>query len=184
MSAAVFPIGHYLGERHPESLHYVRVGLEHQTMTTDEFGVWVLAHQESPQWTVDKVVTLAARANLPDAAASAERLLSVGLLVNVSDQESFARSYRLDPLLVGLGNTEENPDTYAVGLPGHEPASLAAGPYELWQWSALAPTLWHTAEVRAKVSEVVRPPTALLPELLADVRPLLANSCGYLDLAQ
>ena len=43
----VFPIGHYMGERHPEGLHFVRVGLQHQTMTADEFGVWVLAHDRT-----------------------------------------------------------------------------------------------------------------------------------------
>jgi hypothetical protein len=179
---SLLPVGHYLGERHPEGMHYVRVGLEHQTMTEDEFGVWALSHQDGPQWSVEEVLKLAARADLPDAATSAERLLSVGALVTVTDHEAFARAYRLQTLLVGLGNTPEDPDTYAVGLPGQEPARLGAGSYELWQWSALAPSLWHTCEIRAKLADAVV--ADVVPELLADLRPLLANNCGYLDPAQ
>ncbi|TDV40079.1 hypothetical protein [Actinophytocola oryzae] len=175
----VFPIGHYMGERHPESLHYVRVGLEHQTMTTDEFGVWVLSHQDSPQWSVEDVVRLASQAELPNAPESVERLLSAGLLAQATTPVDFTRAYRLYPLQVGLGNTPENPDEYAVGLPDQEPAVLSATAYELWQWSALAPTLWHTCEIRAKVSE--NPAEDEAAGVLADLRPILANSCGYLD---
>jgi hypothetical protein len=178
----VFPIGHYMGERHPEALHYVRLGLEHQTMTADEFGVWVLAHQDSPQWSIEDVLALAAKASLPAADASVERLLSVGLLVTLTDPIAFTRSYRLEPLQTGIGNTDEDPDTYLVGLPDTEPAKLAAAGYELWQWSALAPTLWHTCEIRAKVAGGAA--SDMVPSLLTDLRPLLANSCGYLDKAQ
>lgn len=179
---SVFPVGHYMGERHPEGLHYVRVGLAHQTMTADEFGVWVLSHQDSPLWSVENVLTLATQAELPHAEASVERLLSAGALVTVTDEAAFARSYRLETLLVGLGNTPEHPDTYAVGLPGQDPALLTASGYELWQWSALAPTLWHTCEIRAKV--LSSSPADVVREVLADLRPLLANSCAYLDPAR
>lgn len=174
---AVFPIGHYMGERHPEGLHYVRLGLEHQTMTEDEFGVWVLAHEERPQWSIENVVTLATQAGLANAAESADRLLSAGVLATATDE--FVRSYRVEPLQVGIGNTEEAPDTYAVGLPGQEPARLTAGSYELWQWSALAPTLGHTCEIRAKVTD--RPLPEVIAEVLTDLRPLLAHNCAYLD---
>jgi hypothetical protein len=176
----VFPIGHYMGERHPEGLHYVRVGLEHQTMTDDEFGVWVLSHQDSPQWSVENVLSLAAQAELPNAAESVARLQSVGLLATLSD--SFTQSYRLEPLLVGLGNTVETPDVYEVGLPGQEPAQLTASSYELWQWSALAPSLWHTCEIRTKVTG--QSSAEVVEEVLRDLRPLLANSCAYLDKAR
>jgi hypothetical protein len=180
----VFPIGHYMGERHPEGLHYVRVGLQHQTMTANEFGVWVLSHENSPQWSIADVLSLAAKANLPDAESSAERLLSVGLLVKAIDKVAFTQSYRLEPLQTGIGNSQTDPDKYEIGIPGQEPATVDAGSYELWQWSALAPTLWHTCEIRAKVAEPPVPPTDMVDEVLTDLRPLLANSCGYLDQTQ
>ena len=178
----LFPIGHYMGERYPEDLHFVRLGLEHQTMTEDEFGVWVLSHDANPQWTVGDVLTQAARVNLLNPEASVDRLLSVGALVTVTDSEAFARSYRLHPLLTGIGNTEEDPETFVVGLPGLEATKLTASGYELWQWSALAPTLWHTCEIRAKLADMSAGEAA--EEVLADLRPLLANSCGYLDKAR
>lgn len=178
----VFPIGHYMGERHPEDLHFVRLGLQHQTMTEDEFGVWVLSHDLRPQWTVEDMLAQAEKVELVNPEASVDRLLSVGALVTVTDPEAFARSYRLHPLLIGLGNTEEDPNTYAVGFPGLEAARLTAGSYELWQWSALAPTLWHTCEIRAKLADLSALEAA--SEVLADLRPVLANSCGYLDQAR
>jgi hypothetical protein len=179
----LFPIGHYVGERQPEGLHYVRVGLVHQTMTADEFGVWVLAHGERPVWTDEDVLALADKAELPAAAEALDRLKSVGVVAAVTDEQEFASRYRLMPLLVGLGNTEEHPDTYAIGLPGAPVAQVNAGSYELWQWSALAPTLWHTCEVRAKVTEDPVSAAELVADVLAETRPLLANSCAYLDLA-
>jgi hypothetical protein len=179
----LFPIGHYVGERQPEGLHYVRVGMEHQTMTPDEFGVWVLTHTESPVWTDDDVLALADKAELPAAAEALARLTSVGAVASAADEQAFARRYRLMPLLVGLGNTEAHPDTYTIGLPGSPAARVNAGSYELWQWSALAPTLWHTCEVRAKVTEDPVSAAELVADVLAETRPLLANSCAYLDLA-
>jgi hypothetical protein len=107
----VFPIGHYVGERHAEGLHYVRVGLEHQTMTEEELDAWALSHQDSPEWTVDELLPLAEKADPPS-----------------------------------------------------------------------APSLWRTCEIRSKLSNVPAPD--LVPEILADPRPLLANSCGYLDRAR
>lgn len=178
----VFPIGHYLGERYPEELHFVRVGLEHQTMTADEFGVWVLSHDLSPRWSVEDVLAQAEKAELATPRASVDRLLSVGALVTVADPVAFARSYRLHPLLTGMGNTEEDPTTYAVGFPGLEVVRLTESSYELWQWAALAPTLWHTCEIRAKLSDVSAEDAA--GEILVDLRPVLANSCGYLDKAR
>jgi hypothetical protein len=180
----VFPIGHYLGERHPEGLHYVRLGLEHQTMTTDEFGVWVLSHGAAPQWTVEQLLEVATRADLTDAQASVERLLSAGVLAMATDPVAFTQTYRLEPLQTGIGNSEEDPDTYEVGIPGQEPARLSVGSYELWQWSALAPTLWHTCEIRAKIADPPSTAADMAAEVLTDLRPLLANSCGYLDKAQ
>jgi hypothetical protein len=176
----VFPIGHYMGERHPEGLHYVRVGLEHQTMTEDEFGVWVLSHQDSPQWSSENVLALATQSALPTAQDSVERLLAAGLLVTRSD--TFTQSYRLHPLQVGRGNTAEAPDVYEVGLPGQEPAKLSAGSYEVWQWAAMAPTLWHTCEIRGKVTGTTS--SEATESVLADLRPLLGNSCAYLDKAR
>jgi hypothetical protein len=189
----VFPVGHYMGERHPAGNHVVRVGLEHQTLDQDEFGVWVLSHGTTEigkdPWTVDDALALAATAGLSRPQDAIDRLTSVGVLTILpADPIRFARRYRVRPLLVGLGNSEAEPDRYALGLPGLPPMAVVDEPsYELWQWGHLAPSLWHTCEVRAKVATGLGEPTSpttLLPAVLGDLRVLLTNSAAYLDVTQ
>lgn len=167
----VFPIGHYVGSRHASGNHLVRVGMSHRRLTGDEFRVWMLAHGRGRgAWTIPQVLALAADSSLAAASSAVDRLLDAGMLVNASPR-SFAESYRLRPLLVGLGD-------YRVGLPGLPPvAELASGAYELWQWAALAPSLWHMHTVRGNVA------AESLDALLDEVRELLVNGCAYLDVA-
>ncbi|WP_330273918.1 hypothetical protein OG205_45455 [Lentzea sp. NBC_00516] len=179
----VYPVGHYVGERHPEGHHLVRLGQTHQTMSESEFGVWVLAHgiAGSPEWTVEDLLALAEKAELPGARAATDRLTGIGVLV-AGNEATFAQTHRLMPLLVGLGNSELHPDRFAVGLPGFPPvAVLDEGGYELWQWGHLAPSLWHTCEVRAAVADEPVSAQDQLGGVLRDLRPVLAGGCGYLD---
>ncbi|KOV87225.1 hypothetical protein [Nocardia sp. NRRL S-836] len=177
----VFPVGHYVGERHPEAVHLVRVGLAHRTLSEAEFGVWVLAHgvAESPAWTLENLLALAEKAGLPGARAAADRLAGTGVLV-IGNEVALARTHRFVPLLVGLGNTEPHPDRCAVGLPGQPVAVLDESSFELWQWGHLAPSLWHTCEVRAEVAGSASAREEL-DGVLRDLRPLLVGGCGYLD---
>ncbi|MBB4906414.1 hypothetical protein [Actinophytocola algeriensis] len=196
MSELVFPVGHYVGERHPEGVQVVRVGVEHRPLTADEFGVWVLAHgapEDGAVWTTDDLLRLAEETELADAGRHVEELTAKGLLALVPaeggpEAVAFVEKYRLAPLLVGLGNTEDDPDDYALGFPLlDEPVAVVpVGSYELWQWGHVAPSMWHTCEVRAKVAADLNEPSGseeVLAGLLADLRPLLVNSCAYLDLA-
>jgi hypothetical protein len=197
MSDLVFPVGHYVGERHPEGVQVVRVGVEHRPLTADQFGVWVLAHGASADgtaWTTDDLLGVAEETELADAGRHLGELAAQGLLALVPagggpGAVAFAETHRLAPLLVGLGNTEEDPDRYALGFPLlDEPVAVVSeGSYELWQWGHVAPSVWHTCEVRAKVAADLHEPAAMeevLDGLLADLRPLLVNSCAYLDLAR
>lgn len=195
-SLTVFPVGHYMGERHPEGHHVVRLGLTHQTLTPDEFGVWVLAHGTEEigrdAWTVGAVVDLAESAGITGAPELLPAMVAAGLLATLDGGRDtarrFAETYRLRPLLVGIGNTDDEPDRFQVGFPGQPPvAVLDEAQYELWQWAQLAPTLWHTCEVREKVAAELGEPavaTELVGDLLGDLRGLLATSCAYLDLAR
>ncbi|WP_147254762.1 hypothetical protein [Pseudonocardia hierapolitana] len=198
MSNLVFPIGHYVGERHPEGVQVVRVGGAHHALTDDEFGVWVLAHGApvggSTAWTTDDLLALAEETGPDDAGRHLEELTARGLLALVPADGgrkavAFAETYRLTPLLVGLGNTGTDPDSYALGFPLlDEPVAVVpAGSYELWQWGHIAPSIRHTCDVRVKVAADLNEPTGAaeaLHGLLADLRLLLVNSCAYLDLAR
>jgi hypothetical protein len=197
VSDLVFPIGHYVGERHPEGVEVVRVGVEHQPLTSDEFGVWVLAHGApvggSTAWTTDHLLALAEETGPDDAGRHLGALVARGLLALVPaeggrEAVAFAETYRLMPLLIGLGNTETDPDSYALGFPLlDEPVAVVpAGSYELWQWGQIAPSIRHTRDVRVKVAADLNEPLGaaeVLDRLLADLRPLLVNGCAYLDLA-
>jgi hypothetical protein len=198
MSNLVFPIGHYVGERHPEGVQVVRVGEAHHALTHDEFGVWVLAHgapvRRTAEWTTDNVLGLAEETGLTGARRHLQTLTGRGLLALVParggpEAVAFTETHRVTPLLVGLGNSEADPDSYALGFPLlDEPVAVVpAGSYELWQWGHIAPSLRHTCDVRVKVAADLNEPTGTaeaLHGLLTDLRLLLVDSCAYLDLAR
>ena len=198
MSATVFPIGHYGGVRPGEADepdHVVRVGWSQHRISADAFAVWVMAHGlpevGKGAWTVADVIEQSRKADVEDPAAHVERLADAGLLAMVGDipalAAQFAQRHRMDVLFVGLGNTPERLDGHAVGIPGLGTAAiLDPDCYELWQWGSVAPTLWHSCEVRAAVTarlDHAADPADALAEILGDLRYLVAHGCVYLDVA-
>ncbi|MEU4603380.1 hypothetical protein AB0F43_10410 [Kribbella sp. NPDC023972] len=189
MSATVFPIGHYGGAR--EGVQAVRVGWSQHRLDEDAFGVWVMAHGlpdvGKGHWTVDDVVRQCEGAGIADAVKHLEALADAGLVAVVDDPTNFARSHRMDVLFVGLGNAPERLEGHAVGIPGLGTAAvLDPDCYELWQWGSVAPTLWHSCEVRATVTAAhgqAPDPMAALTEILGDLRFLISHGCAYLDVA-
>lgn len=180
----IFPVGHYTGVRTAEdgtARHTVRVGWRQHRLEEDAFGTWVLTHGRRDtgkgNWTEAEVLGQAEQAGIAGAAGHLQQLAGLGLVASPDDDELFARGHRLGVLLVGLGNTPERPDEFAVGLPGLGTAAvLDAGSYKLWQWGSIAPTLWDARQLLS-VGDA-RP-----DDLLGDLRFLLANGCAYLDVA-
>jgi hypothetical protein len=192
MATTIFPIGHYTGLRTDDdghSAHTIRIGWEHHRLTEDAFGTWVLVHgvpaHDQAAWTKADVIRQAEEATIPDAADHLRTLIASGLVGEAGDAEQFARTYRMGVYFVGLGNTPETPDRFAIGIPGLGTAAiLDPGSYELWQWGSIAPTLWHAYELRAAVtSRSGRTVSArdAAAEVLGDLRVLVANGCAYLD---
>ncbi|MEU4193249.1 hypothetical protein AB0E69_15235 [Kribbella sp. NPDC026611] len=190
----VFPVGHYNGVR-PGDEHVIRVGRTQHQVDADAFAVWVLAHGVPEvgkgEWTVDDVVARSADAAVEDPAGQLEQLADAGLLAMVGNTPlpaaEFAQRHRLDVLFVGLGNAPDQLEGHAVGVPGLGTAAvLDPDCYELWQWGSVAPTLWHSCEVRATVTaELGRQadPVDAIGEILGDLRFLVAHGCVYLDVA-
>ncbi|GAB3406524.1 hypothetical protein [Flindersiella endophytica] len=147
MSVTVFPVGHGAGafvpdEEQDPAHHVVRVGRSREELTESEFGAWVLAHRAAT----------AGELAAAGFAQEMDELLRRGLLVEVGDPMSFARSYRLAPLFLGLGNEPDDLERFHIGVPGLEPlATVDATAFELWQWGAVAPSLWSHCEVLATI---------------------------------
>jgi hypothetical protein len=189
MTPTIFPVGHYTGLRAADDgppLHTVRVGWQQHRLEEDAFGTWVLAHglreTGKEKWTEADVLGQAEQAGIAGAAGHLQQMAALGLITVVPDNaERFVREHRLGVLFVGLGNSPERLDEFAVGLPGLGTAAvLDAGSYELWQWGSIAATLWDACALR---SAVTARPVDALPGVLADLRFLIANGCAYLDVA-
>lgn len=196
--SSVFPVGHYGGVRTHDSpdggnVHVVRVGWQQHRLNEDAFGIWVLSHGLAEtgkgHWSAEDIAAQAEQAGVTEPNARLQELAAVGVVAVVEDDPAeatrFAQRHRLDVLFVGLGNTSERPDGHAVGVPGLGTAAvLDPDCYELWQWGSVAPSLWHSCEVRATVSGRLGQqlePVDALAAILGDLRFLIAHGCAYLD---
>lgn len=200
----VFPIGHYMGPFHPRPgappRHFiVRIGWTTPKLPDEaHLDVWAFAHGlptriDSERWTREAVVRTAEDAGVADAGAVVENLLERRLLAEVepgTDQAvEFARTYRMQSLLIGLGNGPDDPVLDGIGIAGL-PAVVRVRPrvFELWQWGHLWPDLWSTCESLAEVSRESgstdpdeTEPERVLDFALGALRTLVAHNAAYLD---
>jgi hypothetical protein len=197
-AALLLPIGHGLGpigDPAGARLQRVRLGARIFTLDGPGFGVWALAHgaphrSDDRVWGRGSVLGRARELGLPDPAAQLETLLADGLLVEVTPGDgsvaAFAARHRLVPLMLGLGNTAEEPDVYRIGLPGRPIVAVGAALYEFYGWSHLDPALAVACEFAAERERRSDPdgaPTAVADALLATIHALLAPNAAYLDQA-
>ncbi|WP_427886064.1 hypothetical protein ACQHIV_26300 [Kribbella sp. GL6] len=147
----IFPVGRGAGPRSVDE-YVVRVGGTAEVLSESEFAAWVRAHQS----------------DYPDQ-ERVDELLRRGLLVRVDDVNTFAQQYRLLPLYIGLGNRPDDPEQFAIGLPGLGPlAVVPATTYELWQWGWVAPSLG----VLGSIDGVLEGVSALLADFVAVLDPV------------
>lgn len=200
----IFPVGHYMGPFHPArnapaQHHVVRVGWDTLKLPDLHLDIWSLAHglperMETP-WTRPAIVEAAGEARVADAESIIDTLLDGGLLAAVesdSDQAlEFARGYRMHALLVGLGNTPDDPAHDGIGLPGLPPL-LKVRPrvFEVWQWGHLWPSIWSACEGLADVARAAEDsdpastePRLVLASVLDALRTLITKNAIYLDTA-
>ena len=202
----IFPVGHYLGEHHPgpgeaASHHDVRIGWQSIPLSDEEqFDVWSLAHgnpawSEAREWTLADVWEAATNVGVRDPARVTAELLDSGALVEVERATDamvdFASAYRLEPLLVGLGNGPSEP-LDQIGVPGLlSAAKVAPRIYELWQWAHVWPDLWSACEGLAAVSAELgsdfpeeSDPLRVLAFALDACQLLIGHGVAYLDAAR
>jgi hypothetical protein len=203
----VFPIGHYMGPFYPTQgaplkHHIVRIGWDTAHLPDDDhFGVWALAHGMRDRigmtpWTRRVVERLAAEAEVAQPDRVVDTLLEQGALAEVTPGTdralAFAHTYRMQSLMVGLGNTPDEPALNGIGLPGVPPVvQVPVREYELWQWGHLGASLWDACELLADVWQqggATDPadidPARRLDHTLDALRILVACNVAYLDLAR
>jgi hypothetical protein len=81
-----------------------------------------------------------------------DELLAGRLLARSTPAVEFAEGHRLVPLVLGLGNTEEQPYLFSVGLLYQPMVTMTGALYDLWQWAHLSPDLWWACRELATVA--------------------------------
>jgi hypothetical protein len=201
----IFPIGHYTGVLYrsvdpPAYHHTVMLGARVVQLSDPQFSVWLLARgpQASARgvaWTRSHVLVEATAAGVADPARVLAGLVAEGLLVEtIPDTEhsvEFAESYRLVPLMLGLGNTAEEPWQQGIGFFGRPALTVRSVHYSLWEWSHVDGDLWTGCHahadtaIRAGITDPEQTvPERVLTDFLGALHPLLASGAACLDLAR
>jgi hypothetical protein len=178
----------------PTLEHVVRVGGRRVELPADEHLVWALAHGVPGAPDLGRWDRAAIRGNLPERSAQtdvdgiADRLLRIGLLREIDGPaDEFARSVRLLPQALGLGNgaADGGSDSRAfrIGFPGSPLVSVAPEVFYVWSWAGLEPDLYAACVRGTAVALPLgdRDPRALVAAVVGSLHVLLATNVACLD---
>lgn len=186
----------------PAKHHIVRVARDTPKLPDEaHVNIWALAHGlparlDTVRWTRQTIIDTAEDAGMVDAAGILDNLAGLGLIAEVGpgteQVREFAESYRLQSLLIGLGNAPDDPFLDGIGLVGLPPVvKVRARVFEIWQWAHLWPSIWAACQGLAWVAgqaEAATPedadPETLLDVMLSAIRTLISRNAVYLDMAR
>lgn len=199
----LFPVGHYLGPFHPApgapaDYHLVRVGWDSPHLPDEtHVDVWGLVHGlpariGSTAWTREAVCGAAEEAGVADPDQVIDHLIELGVVAEVTPGSpsavGFARTHRVQSLLVGLGNTPDAGALDAIGVIGLPPVvRVEPEVFEFWQLAQLWPDLWSAAQAFAAVARDGGDPQAetnaeaVLDRFFRALRTLIAHNAVFLD---
>jgi hypothetical protein len=193
----IFPIGQQVGARYQAdqilAAQQVRCGGRFHDLTEQQAEVWRLAHGVPEE--IDRQIPWqrgSVEERLPAAGPIIDELTRLGLLVEVApgtaQAEEFANAHRLVPLMLGLGNSATDTDTYGIGFLSQPVLQVSYPIYDVWQWSTMDDSLWNTCENatdvarRAGSTDLEATETSrLLTGIVGSLHALLASSAAYLD---
>lgn len=197
--ALVLPVGQLVGTYHdpddPEGHHHeVRTGGQIHELTDTELVTWVFAHgapdgqaDDSPWTTAALLRHLTAQA-VPGPAALVDALFDRRLLTEVRPATdgavTFARTHRVVPTMLGLGNSPGQPWLYSIGLIGRERIRVSRLVFELWAWGHLDRDLWRACDALAALEKAdggVAAPGEVLDGFLHTLHGLLNAQAAYID---
>ncbi|MBT8225600.1 MAG: hypothetical protein HKP61_11880 [Dactylosporangium sp.] len=203
----IFPVGHYTGAFHPTvgapvRYHSLRIGELGITLDDEQaLGVWAAAHRplDRPDqpWTRTAVANIARTLmGIADPESIMDEFFETGVLVEVEpgtqDAIGFARAHRVEPLMIGLGNTPDHPLTCGIGFLGAAPVvTVPTLVFDILQWGSLANSLWDvcaafaTAGAQGGVSNTdEHNPEYVLTTFLTSLYTLLGPNAAYIDEAR
>ncbi|WP_035857304.1 hypothetical protein [Cryptosporangium arvum] len=198
----LFAVGHDGGPFHrPDDgvfvTRVVRIGATDHRLDATGARLWEIVRGADPRrlWTRGAVVAAAVEQGVADAAVPLDDLIDRAVVVEVhpgtAQAEEFARSYRVFPLLHGLGTPEDDSRVFTYGVPGRWAARSGIDSSLLWRTAGQWPTLWDTLVAQADHFQRlgVADPTLTDPsELLTArgfhaIRDLVEAGVAYLDVA-
>lgn len=200
-ASRVFPIGHCIGAYYdsPDSgseFFQVRIGPDVVRLSGEQFAMWGLAHGTPDRppdepWNRHRIIAAGVDAGVSDAERVLTQLLADNVLAETTDAESsidFARRHRMLPLMLGLGNSPQEPRLFAAGVVGQPIVLMSSMVYDLFVWSHMDGDLWSACQaaaqtaVRVKVADATATdPLHLLEVLLDSLHTLLSPNAVCLD---
>ncbi|MBA3278465.1 MAG: hypothetical protein H0U22_07065 [Geodermatophilaceae bacterium] len=150
---------------------------------------------DTVRWTRQAIIDAADLVGMPDAAAILDSLADLGLIAEVipgtAQAREFAGFYRLQSLLIGLGNSPEDPVLDGIGLAGMPPVvKVRPRVFEIWEWAHLWPSVWSACEGLAWVAGEAdgthsdqADPVKVLDVMFEAMRTLISRNAAYLDVA-
>ncbi len=198
----LIPIGHCIGAYYDapasdEHFIQVRVGAQVNRLSDEQFAIWGFAHgapdrdMEKP-WGRQSVLTAGRRAGIANSEQVLDSLVADHMLIEVTPETDgavdFAKRHRLVPLMLGLGNTAEEPWIYRAGMIGLPIVQMTAMAYDLYEWAHMDPSLWVACEgaaataIRVGIEDpLATDPLLMLNALLGTLHVLLSPNAVYLD---
>lgn len=176
----------------------MRRGATFHELSDDHFAVWSAAHgtpdavDDERPWHRQAVEADPRVAGHTGGADLVDQLLGLGLLVEVTPGTEqaleFARTHRLVPLMLGLGNSSDEAGMFGIGFLHQPVMEVSYSIYDVWQWSTMDDSLWATCQNAADVARragATQPESidaaALLTGFLPALHALLVPHAAYLD---
>lgn len=194
----LLPVGHLLGAIHygdsTDSTRFtVRVGRQDVDLTLPEFVVWSGAHGVPEKvagqpWTAEDTYQAALDTGVEDVPATMDQLRSKDLLDEVTpgtgDALRFAAGHQAFPLLLGLGNSLEDPGSFRIGIPAAAAAVVTLPVYSMWSRAHLEDSLLTACTLMAAAGPDGTTAGAVADGFLRTAHTLLSVHAMYFDIAR
>ncbi|MQA03526.1 MAG: hypothetical protein GEV07_12675 [Streptosporangiales bacterium] len=201
------PVGMSLGwdywyddpEQRDEQYYQAHLAYEYADLSRAEFTAWLAAFNDlgrhaRHEVTRETLVRDLAVQGMTDAAYVVTRLLDRGLLVEFEPSEGpvepLLSAVRLYPLGDGLGNTQEQPELFRLGVEDEPLVEVDAITYTVWSYALTTPTAWDACATLAgslqDAAAQEEEPEAVTAENVARavagaLPALISAGCAYID---